>query len=358
MIKIDEFKKLSNFKTLDFEMIKKVEQIYKIKKENNILIYCDVGEKRKTASARFGKTFYEYFKKKGNDVSLVVGKNLETVAFAPKRINDAVFSLTKDDILVLVGSGMTLYFHKNKKRVDKLELIGELGFKMVSTNGLLALKNDKIKTFAKAFNHDQKELIKLNKKLVALFKKSKFAKVTCSFGTNLEVKLGNRKIISNDGSLKDFSTNYPVGEVYTSPLENGTSGIAYIKSAKVLGDTKLFKKPKKMILKAGVMADTNIPNLKKGIDKLILFNKKKGVKNYKTLPKTIAEFAIGTNKKAKLIGLMINDEKAYGTVHFALGANSHFGGKTYCNGHMDYVIENPTLYLDNKLVLKNGKFLI
>jgi aminopeptidase len=174
----------------------------------------------------------------------------------------------------------------------------------------------------------------------------------------LEIKLGDRKVISNDGSLKDFSTNYPVGEVYTSPLENGANGIAYIKSAKILGDTKLFKNPKKIILKNGIMVDTNIPKLKEGIKKLVLFNKKKGVKDYETAPKTIAEFAVGTNKKAKLIGLMINDEKAYGTVHFALGANSHFGGKTHCNGHMDYVIEKPTLYLDNKLIIKNGKFLI
>lgn len=53
---------------------------------------------------------------------------------------------------------------------------------------------------------------------------------------------------------------------------------------------------------------------------------------------------------------MINDEKVFGTIHFAIGANTHFGGKTKCNGHMDYVVKKPTVYFDDKLIIKKGKF--
>ncbi|MDD3083653.1 MAG: aminopeptidase [Candidatus ainarchaeum sp.] len=358
MIEINDYKKLSKFNVLSFNSIKKIEKIYSITKKNNILIYCDLGKRGLNASARMGKTFYKYFKSKGNNISIFVDNYSEKLVFAPKKFNEAAFSLKKNDLLILVGSGMTLYFHKKGKRVDKNILINKLGIKMVSTNGLISLKKEKINVFFKAFNHDEKKLIKLNKKLVSFFEKSKKAIVSCPKGTNFSVLLGKRRVISNDGSLKDFSTNYPVGEVYTAPLENSANGIAFVKSAKVLGKTILLKKPVKMEFQNGLLVNNDVPNLKKGLKKLELFNKKKGVKNWRKAPYTIAEFAIGTNSKSKLIGLMINDEKAFGTIHFAIGANSHFGGKTKCNGHMDYVIEKPTLFLDNKKLIDNGKFLI
>ncbi len=358
MCEKNSFNELSKLKVLPFSFVKKIEKIYSISKKNNILIYCDLGKENNIASPIFGKTFFDYFKSKGYNVSVFVGKYSKKVNFAPSKFNEMVFSLKKNDLLVLVGSGMTLYFHKKGKRVDKNVLLKKNGLKMVSINGLIALKNNKINDFLNAFNHDEKELIKLNKKLVSFFKNSKIACVTCPKGTNISFKFGKRKVISNDGSLKDYSTNYPVGEVYTAPIENSAQGIAFVKSAKVLGETILLKKSKTMVFEKGLLIDNNIPKLKNGLKKLELFNKEKGLKNWKKAPYTIAEFAIGTNKKSKLIGLMINDEKVFGTVHFAIGANTHFGGKNKCNGHMDYVIEKPTLFLDNKKIIENGKFVI
>jgi len=88
------------------------------------------------------------------------------------------------------------------------------------------------------------------------------------------------------------------------------------------------------------------------------FNTSQGLKESYSKVRNIAEFAIGTNKKAKLIGVMIVDEKVYGTCHFGIGASKHFGGKIECNGHSDHVIEKPTIYFDGKLIMKSGKFLI
>ncbi|MDD4251072.1 MAG: aminopeptidase [Candidatus ainarchaeum sp.] len=355
MIKIDDSKKLVGFNIFPSKIVKQIEKIYSIKKENNILIYCDLGENTNFCSPSLGKTFFDYFSFKGNNVSIFVGKYSKKMGFAPKKFNDAVFSLKKNDVLILLGSGLTLYFHKNGERIDKNILLDK-GIKMVSTNGLISLNKKYVNDFFKAFNHNEKELINLNEKLVGLFKNTINVFIECEKGSKFYLKLGKRKVISNDGSLKDFSTNYPVGEVYTAPLENSANGIVFVKSAKVLGETKLFNNSKKMIFKNGLLVETNIPNLKKGLKKLELFNKKKGIINWKTAPYTIAEFAIGTNKKAKLIGLMINDEKVFGTIHFAIGANTHFGGKTKCNGHMDYVVKKPTVYFDDKLIIKKGKF--
>ena len=48
----------------------------------------------------------------------------------------------------------------------------------------------------------------------------------------------------------------------------------------------------------------------------------------------------------------------YHTVHIAFGTNIGFGGTNKADCHMDGIIKNPTLYLDDILVLKDGEFQI
>ena len=55
-------------------------------------------------------------------------------------------------------------------------------------------------------------------------------------------------------------------------------------------------------------------------------------------------------------GIMLEDEKVYGTVHIAFGTNTSFGGMNKAECHMDGIILKPTLYLDDVQVIKEGKF--
>jgi leucyl aminopeptidase (aminopeptidase T) len=72
----------------------------------------------------------------------------------------------------------------------------------------------------------------------------------------------------------------------------------------------------------------------------------------------IAELGIGMNDKAKVIGSPLEDEKVLGTVHVALGDNSTFGGTVQAGVHLDGIIMNPTLKLDNLELIKNGELLL
>ena len=72
----------------------------------------------------------------------------------------------------------------------------------------------------------------------------------------------------------------------------------------------------------------------------------------------VGELGIGLNPKAKLCGLMLEDEGAYGSVHIALGSNADFGGNTRAARHIDLVISKSTLLLDEKPVLKDGEVVI
>ncbi|MCL9818139.1 aminopeptidase [Natronocalculus amylovorans] len=69
----------------------------------------------------------------------------------------------------------------------------------------------------------------------------------------------------------------------------------------------------------------------------------------------IAEFAIGTNPKAKLIGNLAEDKKLAGTVHFAVGDNESLGGTLKSSIHLDGVVRTPTVELDGVVVVDNGQ---
>jgi leucyl aminopeptidase (aminopeptidase T) len=72
----------------------------------------------------------------------------------------------------------------------------------------------------------------------------------------------------------------------------------------------------------------------------------------------IAEFAIGTNKKAKIAGFILEDEKVLGTIHFAFGSNVSLGGKNQSNLHLDAIMGEPDVYIDDVQIMKKGKLLI
>ena len=71
-----------------------------------------------------------------------------------------------------------------------------------------------------------------------------------------------------------------------------------------------------------------------------------------------AELGIGTNDKAKLIGNVLEDEKVLGTVHIAMGDNASMGGNVSVASHLDAILLRPTLRVDGKVIMEEGKLII
>lgn len=69
----------------------------------------------------------------------------------------------------------------------------------------------------------------------------------------------------------------------------------------------------------------------------------------------LAEFGIGTNPSARVIGNILEDEKAYGTIHVAFGSNNTFGGTIEAGVHLDCVTLKPTVLFDQELIISDGK---
>ncbi len=62
----------------------------------------------------------------------------------------------------------------------------------------------------------------------------------------------------------------------------------------------------------------------------------------------LAELGIGTNPEADLIGNVLQDEKAAGTIHVAVGDNSGIGGEIECDIHLDGVVTTPSIEVDGE----------
>jgi leucyl aminopeptidase (aminopeptidase T) len=74
--------------------------------------------------------------------------------------------------------------------------------------------------------------------------------------------------------------------------------------------------------------------------------------------RNIAEFAIGTNPNARLIGNLAEDKKLLGTVHFAIGDNESLGGEVRSSIHLDGVMLKPRVIADKKILVEDGKIYI
>ena len=145
------------------------------------------------------------------------------------------------------------------------------------------------------------------------------------------------------------SGNFPSGEAYIAPLEVGVNGTAVIDGSMVGIGT--LGEPMTVTIENGRLtriegADAKGPYAER---LSVLFDQPENG--------TIAELGIGTNEAAKLCGIILEDEKLYGTVHIAFGTNASFGGITKADCHLDGIILNPTLYLDEECVIRKGEFL-
>jgi len=196
---------------------------------------------------------------------------------------------------------------------------------------------------------DYTRVKRLSEKLAAMLTKAKLAHVTTPAGTNLTMSLKGRKCHADTGIARkkgDF-TNLPAGEAYIAPMEGTSEGVIVVDgSMSALG---LIRSPMTMHVRKGFAVKFEG---KKGADTIRNIVKKVG----KTAS-NIAELGVGTNVKARVTGNTLEDEKAIGTIHIAIGDNRSMGGKVAVPLHLDAVLLKPTLILDGKVVMRNGKLL-
>jgi leucyl aminopeptidase (aminopeptidase T) len=188
------------------------------------------------------------------------------------------------------------------------------------------------------------------KKIAPLVTAAREARVTTALGTDITMSLEGRTCHEDHGIVRAAGefTNLPAGEAYLAPLEGTASGTIVVDgSAAGVG---IVKKPITLEVADGYAVDIRGGAEAETLNRITAKFGKDG--------RNIAELGIGTNDKATLTGLVLEDEKVMGTVHIAIGDNASMGGKVSVPSHLDLVIRKPTLVLDGREIIKDGKLLV
>ena len=191
---------------------------------------------------------------------------------------------------------------------------------------------------------------RLTDKLTAMVTKASTAHVTTPAGTDLRMSLKGRACHPDTGiaHTKGDFTNLPAGEAYIAPVEGTAEGVAVVDGS--MSGWGLTRSPIIIRIKKGFAVEFEGG---KGADTVSRIVKKVG-----RLGANIAELGIGTNSKARVTGHTLEDEKAIGTVHVAVGDNRSMGGKVGVPLHLDAVMLRPTLTLDDRVIMRDGKLLV
>ena len=203
-------------------------------------------------------------------------------------------------------------------------------------------------TLKRAIDIDYSKMQSLLNTLGNILDKGSKVKIASKKGTDLTFSIKSRKANGRESGLftqrGDYG-NLPDGEAFIAPLEGSADGICIIDGS--VGSIGKVDSPITIIFKKGYAVKINGKSAAKKLNYLL---DKAG-----PLSRNLAEFGIGTNYGAKIIGNMLEDEKVIGTCHIALGNNFGFGGKVKVPLHIDGLIKQPTIFVDGKKIMNNGR---
>jgi leucyl aminopeptidase (aminopeptidase T) len=213
-----------------------------------------------------------------------------------------------------------------------------------------------IDTFSRTVAIDYALMRSRAKALRLLLDKADAVRVTSPGGTDILVPLRGRSAYSDDGdfTLPGKGGNLPAGEVFISPQVKSAEGIIVFDGsvADIKGDI-LIKTPITCNLLGGFVmecsggeeAERLEKALRHGMDMAAGLTKKgmdpEEALRYAVNARHLGEFGIGLNAEARISGNMLEDEKVYGTCHFAIGFNYDEDAPAMI--HLDGLVKSPTI---------------
>lgn len=161
----------------------------------------------------------------------------------------------------------------------------------------------------------------------------------------LYLDITGRRAVASTGVYRDPGSagNLPSGEAYLAPIEGSANGDLLVDGS--IAGIGLLQAPLLIHIENGRLVSAEGPDAQRLLQ--LLDRSPEG--------RTVAELGIGTNEKARLTGVVLEDEKIYGTAHIAFGSNDTFGGTVKAGLHVDAVVLRPQVYVDGRLLVGDGR---
>jgi leucyl aminopeptidase (aminopeptidase T) len=163
-------------------------------------------------------------------------------------------------------------------------------------------------------------------------------RVTTEAGTDITFEAGEREWHTDTGMVHepgDFS-NLPAGEVFVSP-ETATG--TYVVDGTMMPHGRLDGAQLRFEVEDGYVTVIDDDEVREQVET--------AAETVGDAAYNLAELGIGTNVGVTdLVGSVLLDEKAAGTVHIAIGDDASIGGDTEAPLHLDGIVTGPTVYAD------------
>ncbi|MBW2976292.1 aminopeptidase [Candidatus Woesearchaeota archaeon] len=303
-----------------------------LRKDEKVLIVTD------SKLYEIGKKFFAEAKKITKNVELVKIPIPNVHGTEPSRKISQEMLKYEVELLITTKS----LSHTNARRNASRK-----GARIVSMPGITR------EILARCIDVDYDAMKKRTKKIADALTRGKKIKVITKAGTDIEMDISGLKCFGENSGIyvkRGDWGNLPEGEACMAPKEGTANGI-FVVDASMSGIGKV-KKPIKITVKKGFAVLIEGGEEAEQLKKLLKRQNDKSVYN-------TAEIGIGTNDKAKISGITLEDEKVLGTAHIALGDNTSYdGGKTKSSVHLDGVFNGPTIIADGKKIMDYGKLLV
>ena len=204
---------------------------------------------------------------------------------------------------------------------------------------------------------DYERLVRESLALKMIFDDAVAVTVTSGKGTDVRIGIRNRKGILDNGDYRKGGEggNLPAGETFISPENGSVDGVVVYDGSISLNEGEvIIREPIRVEIKNGFVSNIDGGDEAEKLKETLLlseqnarmFEKEGKISQgmgevYAKNARNIGELGIGLNPKAKIIGNMLVDEKAYGTCHIAIGSN--YDNDAPCLTHLDGLVLEPTV---------------
>jgi leucyl aminopeptidase (aminopeptidase T) len=197
---------------------------------------------------------------------------------------------------------------------------------------------------------DYEEVARLTKAVAERLTRARTVHVRTPAGTDLTMDIEGRTAIALTGRVEGPGTfaAMPDGEAAIAPVEGTAEGILVVEHT--MDGIGRLDAPIRMVVRQGRVVEVTGGEAAERLRGLM--------DGAGPNAANIAEFAIGTNRWARLIGSMTEDKKRWGTAHVAVGDNHVIGGQVTSELHLDGLLLRPTVTLDGEVVVEDGRLLI
>ena len=197
-------------------------------------------------------------------------------------------------------------------------------------------------------NTDYEELTRRTTEIHEKLSSGSEAHVTSPNGTDISMNLEGRSGYVLDGSFGGgvrLTNGVPAGEAPVAPVEGTSEGQIVIDYS--MDNIGRIDTPITLNIESGYVQSVSGGDAADRLQEIIA--------DADDEAGNLAEFAIGTNSDARLTGILAEDKKVEGTVHFAIGDNKSLGGNIASDIHLDGMVLEPTVEVDGETIVQAGR---